>query len=123
MSMGKDSMLGDGIAVDKLSVGRDKGVAVETPGCTKRHADNERVSRQTEMRIRLKNNLGRIGHLCYSVIYRLFIIAERVKQIAGRVSTSMSAPGREDQAIVHITVIGSIKFQQNLVLKLYRGYL
>jgi hypothetical protein len=64
--MGKDGTLGDGIAVDKLSVGRDKGVAVETtPACSGRHADNDRDRRQTETRTCLKNNLDRIGHLCY----------------------------------------------------------
>ncbi len=66
--------LGVGIAVDKLCVGRDKGVAVEaTPAC-RRHADKERDRRQTERRIGLKNNWDRIGHLCYIVIYGLFII-------------------------------------------------
>jgi hypothetical protein len=75
MPMGKAGTLGDGIAVDKLSVGRDKGVAVETtPACTRRHADNERDRRHTEMRTCLKNNLDRIGYLCHIVIYRLFII-------------------------------------------------
>jgi hypothetical protein len=51
MLVGKGVTLGAGIAVavDKLSVVRDKGVAVETyPG---RHADNERDRRHTEMRI------------------------------------------------------------------------
>jgi hypothetical protein len=75
MPMGKDGTLGDGIAVDKLSVGSDKGVDVETtPACSGRHADNERDRRQTEMRTCLKNNLDRILHLCYIVIYRLFIV-------------------------------------------------
>jgi hypothetical protein len=46
MPMGKDGTLGDGIAVDKLSVGSDKGVDVEsTPACSGRHADNERDRR------------------------------------------------------------------------------
>jgi len=88
--------LGDGIAVDKLSVGRDKGVAVETtPACTEKHADNERDRRQIEMRIRLKNNLGRIGHLFYIVIYRLFIIAEQMNQIAGRVFNFFNRAGAQ----------------------------
>jgi len=73
--MGTGGALGDGVAVDKLSVGRDTGVAVETtPACAGRHADNERDRRQIEMRTCLKNNLDRIGHLCYIVIYRQFII-------------------------------------------------
>jgi len=55
--MGKDVTLGDGIAVDKLSVGRDKGVAVETTSACGRHADNERDRRQTEIRTCFKNNL------------------------------------------------------------------
>jgi hypothetical protein len=63
--IGKDGTLGDDVAVDKLSVGRDMGVAVETtPACTGRHADNERDRRQTEMRTCLKNNLDCIGYLC-----------------------------------------------------------
>ena len=50
--MGKGGTLVDGIAIDKLSVGRGKGVAVETtPACTEKHADNERDRRQTEIRI------------------------------------------------------------------------
>jgi len=58
MPMGKDGTLGDGIAVDKLSVGSDKGVAVETTlVCCGRHADNERDRRQTEIRTCFKNNL------------------------------------------------------------------
>jgi hypothetical protein len=66
MPVGKGGTPGDGIAVDKLSVGRDKGVAVETtPACSGRHADNERDRRQTDMRICLKSNLDRIGHLGY----------------------------------------------------------
>jgi len=64
MPVGKDGTLGDGIAVDKLSVGSDKGVSVETtPACCGTHADNERDRRQTEIRTCLKNNLDRIGHL------------------------------------------------------------
>jgi hypothetical protein len=75
MPTGKGGTPGDGIAVEKLSVGRDKGGGVETtPACSGRHADNERDRRHTEMRTCLKNNLDRIGHLCYIVIYRLFII-------------------------------------------------
>jgi len=64
MPMGKDGTLGDGIAVDKLSVGSDKGVAVETTlACSGRHADNERDRRQTEIKTCLKNNLDCIGYL------------------------------------------------------------
>jgi hypothetical protein len=75
MPIGKGGTLGDGNAVDKLSVGRDKGAAVETtPACTRRHAGNERDRRHTEMRRCLKNNLDRNGHLCTIVIYRLFIL-------------------------------------------------
>jgi len=48
---GKGSTLVDGISIDTLSVGRGKGVAVETPAGTKRHADSERDRKQTEMRI------------------------------------------------------------------------
>jgi len=58
LPMGKDGTLGDSIAVDKLSVGSDKGVAVETMlVCCGRHADNERDRRQAEIRICFKNNL------------------------------------------------------------------
>jgi len=75
MPMGKGDTLGDGIAVDKLSVGRDMGVAVDTKtSCATRHADNERDRRHIEIRTCLKNNLDTIGYLCYIVIYRLFII-------------------------------------------------
>jgi len=64
MPVGKDGTLGDCVAVDKLSVGSDKGVDVETtPACSGRHADNERDRRQTEMRTCLKNNLDCIGSL------------------------------------------------------------
>jgi len=62
MLVGKGVTLGEGIAADTLSVGRDKGVAVET--CSELQADNERDSRQTEMRTCLKSNLDCIGHLC-----------------------------------------------------------
>jgi len=58
MPVGKVGTLGEGSAVDMLSVGGDKGVAVETtPACTGRHADNERDRRKIEMRICLKNIL------------------------------------------------------------------
>jgi len=64
MLMDKGGTLGYGIAVEKLSVGSEKGVAVATtPSCTRRHADNERVRRQTEIRTCLKDNMDRIGHL------------------------------------------------------------
>jgi hypothetical protein len=86
MPMGKDGTLGDGMAVDKLSVGSDKGVSVETtPACCGRHADNERARRQTDIKTCLKNNLDCIGYLCYIVIYRLFIVAKRLKQFTGGV--------------------------------------
>jgi len=39
--MATGGTLGDGVAVDKLSVGRDTGVAVETTPACRRHADNE----------------------------------------------------------------------------------
>ncbi len=74
MPMGKDGTLGDDIAVDKLSVGRDKGVAVETTPACGRHADNARDRKQTEIRICSKKNLDRILHLCYIVMNYLFII-------------------------------------------------
>jgi len=61
VSMGTGGTLGDGIAVER------------TLAC-RRRADNEKDRMQTEMRICLKNNLDRIGHLCYIVIYRPFII-------------------------------------------------
>jgi hypothetical protein len=73
--MGKAVTLGDGIAVDKLSVGRDKGVSVATtPTCTGTHAEIKRDRRLAEMRKCKKNNLDRIGHLLNFVIYHLFII-------------------------------------------------
>jgi hypothetical protein len=59
--MGTGGALGDGTAVER------------TPAC-RTHADNERDRRQIEMRTCLKNNLDRILHLCYIVIYHLFII-------------------------------------------------
>jgi len=75
MPLGIDGTLGDGITVDKLSVGGDKGVAVETTSaCSGRHADNERDRRETEIRTCLKNNLDCIGHLCYIVIHHLLIV-------------------------------------------------
>ena len=93
MPVGKGGTLGDDIAVDKLSVGRDMGVAVETtPACTGRHADNERDRRKTEMRTGLKNNLDRIGHLCYSVIYRLFIIDKPQENVRTKSSFYLGSP-------------------------------
>jgi hypothetical protein len=62
--VGKGSTAGDGIAVDKLSVGKDKGVVMETtPACSGRHAANERDRRQIDMMTCLENNLDLIGHL------------------------------------------------------------
>jgi hypothetical protein len=62
--MGKGVTLGDGFAVDMLSVGSDKGAAVEmTSACSGIHADNARDRRQTEIRTCLKNNLDGIGYL------------------------------------------------------------
>jgi hypothetical protein len=87
MPVGKGGSLGDGIAVDKLSVGRDIGVAVETtPACTGRHADNERDMRQTEIWTCLKDNLECIGHLCYIVIYNLFITDEPQENVRAKSS-------------------------------------
>jgi hypothetical protein len=64
MPVGKGGTLGDGMAVDTLSAGSDEGAAVETtPVCPGTHADNERDSRQTEIRTYLKNNLDCIGNL------------------------------------------------------------
>jgi hypothetical protein len=58
MSVGKDGSLGDGIAVDTLSVGSAEGAAVETtPACPGTHADSESDSRQTDIRTCLKKNL------------------------------------------------------------------
>jgi hypothetical protein len=69
MPVGKGGTLGDGIAVDKLSVGRDGAVAVEaTPAGAGRHADNVRARRQTETGACFRNKLDRIGHLCHVVI-------------------------------------------------------
>jgi len=75
MLAGKGGALEDGIAVDKLSVGRDKAGAVETTSaCSTPQADNERDRRHIEMRTCLKNNLDCIGHLCYIMICLLRII-------------------------------------------------
>jgi len=75
MPVGKGVTLGDGMAVDKLSVGSVTGVSVETtPVCSGRHADNERDRRETEIRTCLKNNLDCIGHLFEIMIYSLFIV-------------------------------------------------
>jgi len=70
MPMGEDGTLGEGIAVDKLSVGRDPGLSVETiPTSTIEHADNERDRRKIENSICLKNDLCCIGYLFKIVIY------------------------------------------------------
>jgi hypothetical protein len=85
--------LGDGIAVDKLPVGRVLGVAVETTlACSGRHADNERDRRQTEIRTCLKNNLDCIGHLGYIVIYSLFIIDKPQKNVRAKSSFYLGSP-------------------------------
>jgi len=93
MPVDKGGTLGDGIAVDKLSVGRDMGVAVETtPACSERHADNERDMRQTEIRTCLKNNLDCTGHLCYIVICRLFIIDKPQESVRAKSSLYLGSP-------------------------------